>query len=52
MEKMIPCKASKIIADRTLNELLYPVPNLFGLKQLGRNVIATALDGDVRTALM
>ncbi|KAF8346341.1 hypothetical protein F5887DRAFT_108569 [Amanita rubescens] len=52
MEKMDPCKANKIIADSTMNEVLYPVPNFFGLKQLGRNIIAAALDGDVRTALM
>lgn len=51
-ENMVPEETNKIIADGTIQELLYPVPNFFGLKQFGRNLVAAATEDRVRIGMM
>lgn len=49
---MVPEETNKIIADGTIQELLYPVPNFFGLKQLGKSLVAAATEDRVRIGMM
>ena len=51
-ENMVPEETNKIIADGTIQELLYPVPNFFGLKQFGRSLVAAATEDRVRIGMM
>ena len=52
MEKMVPHQTNKTIAEGTVQELLYPVPKFFELKQLGKKLVAAAMDNHVRNAMM
>jgi len=52
MEKMVPHQTNKTIAEGTVQELLYPAPKFFKLKQLGKNLVAAAMDNHVRNAMM
>ena len=49
---MVPEETNKIITDGTIKELLYPVPNFFGLKQFGRSLVAAATEDHVRISMM
>lgn len=49
---MVPDVNNKIIADGTIQELLYPVPKFLGLKKLGKSLVAAATEDRVRIGMM
>ncbi|KAF8742559.1 hypothetical protein AX14_003593 [Amanita brunnescens Koide BX004] len=51
-KNMVPDVNNKIIADGTIQELLYPVPKFLGLKRLGKRLVAAATEDRVRIGMM
>lgn len=49
---MVPAQSNRAVADYTVDELLYPVPNILGLKAFGVRVVVSFLDTLTREATM
>lgn len=49
---MVPAESNHKLAEYTLDELLYAVPNIFGLKTFGKRVSVCLMDDRVRVAMM
>lgn len=49
---MVPAQSNKDVAGYTTEELLYPVPEIFGLKNFFRRISICLLEERVRIAMM
>ncbi|ESK82427.1 hypothetical protein Moror_12151 [Moniliophthora roreri MCA 2997] len=51
-KNMVPAQTNHDVATYTTNELIYPVPHAFGLKNFARKLSIAALEDNVRVAMM
>lgn len=49
---MVPAETNRVVAGYTLDELLCPVPEAFGLRAFGVKIVLCLLDGITREAMM
>jgi hypothetical protein len=49
---MVPAETNRIVAGYTLDELLCPVPEAFGLRAFGVKIVVCLLDDITREAMM
>ncbi|KAI3604525.1 hypothetical protein WG66_008128 [Moniliophthora roreri] len=51
-KNMVPAQTNHDVANYTTDELIYPVPHAFGLKNFARKLSIAALEDNVRVAMM